>query len=76
VAIHLLADDPYLPGPDWLPQPGVPESKLFEFTFDHSMIFYVPGETDDSGAGTFVMDRGRLYAATRMGMQVFDGASR
>jgi gluconolactonase len=35
--------------------------------------FHVPDDTDDSGAGAWVMDRdGRLYAATRMGVQVFD----
>jgi len=35
--------------------------------------FHVPDEADDSGAGGWVMDRdGRLYAATRMGVQVFD----
>ena len=35
--------------------------------------FEVPDEADDSGAGTWAMDlEGRLYAATRMGIQVFD----
>jgi sugar lactone lactonase YvrE len=35
--------------------------------------FHVPDWADDSGAGTWCMDRdGRLYAATRMGVQVFD----
>ena len=35
--------------------------------------FHVPDEGDDSGAGAWVMDReGRLYAATRLGVQVFD----
>jgi gluconolactonase len=35
--------------------------------------FHVPDEADDSGAGAWVMDReGRLYAATRLGVQVFD----
>jgi gluconolactonase len=35
--------------------------------------FHVPDAADDSGAGAWVMDRdGRLYAATRMGIQVFD----
>ncbi|HSY08107.1 MAG TPA: hypothetical protein VK820_06190, partial [Steroidobacteraceae bacterium] len=35
--------------------------------------FCVPDEADDSGAGTWVMDReGRLYAATRLGIQIFD----
>jgi len=35
--------------------------------------FYVPDIADDSGAGSWVMDReGRLYGATRMGVQVFD----
>jgi len=35
--------------------------------------FHVPDEADDSGAGAWVTDReGRLYAATRMGIQVFD----
>lgn len=35
--------------------------------------FHVPDEADDSGAGAWVTDReGRLYAATRMGVQVFD----
>jgi sugar lactone lactonase YvrE len=35
--------------------------------------FHVPDEADDSGAGAWSMDReGRLYAATRMGVQVFD----
>lgn len=35
--------------------------------------FHVPDEADDSGAGALAMDRdGRLYAATRMGVQVFD----
>jgi gluconolactonase len=35
--------------------------------------FHVPDTADDSGAGPWVMDReGRLYAATRMGVQVFD----
>jgi gluconolactonase len=35
--------------------------------------FHVPDYADDSGAGPWVVDReGRLYAATRMGVQVFD----
>jgi sugar lactone lactonase YvrE len=35
--------------------------------------FHVPDTADDSGAGAWVMDReGLLYAATRMGVQVFD----
>jgi sugar lactone lactonase YvrE len=35
--------------------------------------FHVPDDADDSGAGAWAMDRdGRLYAATRMGVQVFD----
>jgi gluconolactonase len=35
--------------------------------------FHVPDTADDSGAGAWVMDsEGRLYAATRMGVQVFD----
>jgi gluconolactonase len=35
--------------------------------------FHVSDESDDSGAGPWAMDReGRLYAATRMGIQVFD----
>lgn len=35
--------------------------------------FHVPDEADNSGAGAWCMDReGRLYAATRMGVQVFD----
>ena len=35
--------------------------------------FHMPDEADDSGAGARMMDReGRLYAATRMGVQVFD----
>jgi gluconolactonase len=35
--------------------------------------FHVPDVADDSGAGPWVMDRdGRLYSATRMGVQVFD----
>jgi gluconolactonase len=35
--------------------------------------FHVPDEADDSGTGGWVMDRdGRLYAATRLGVQVFD----
>jgi sugar lactone lactonase YvrE len=35
--------------------------------------FHVPDNADDSGAGSVAMDReGRMYAATRMGVQVFD----
>jgi sugar lactone lactonase YvrE/enterochelin esterase-like enzyme len=35
--------------------------------------FHVPDWADDSGAGSVCMDReGRMYAATRMGVQVFD----
>ncbi len=35
--------------------------------------FHVPDDADDSGAGPWVADSdGRLYAATRMGVQVFD----
>ena len=35
--------------------------------------FHVPDEADDSGAQTWTADReGYLYAATRMGVQVFD----
>jgi sugar lactone lactonase YvrE len=35
--------------------------------------FHVPDSADDSGAGSLAMDReGRMYAATRMGVQVFD----
>jgi sugar lactone lactonase YvrE/enterochelin esterase-like enzyme len=35
--------------------------------------FHVPDTADDSGVRSWVMDRdGRLYAATRMGVQVFD----
>src|SRR6266567_137244 len=46
-------DDQYVPGPDSLPQPGVPTGKTFEFALDHSKIFpgtsrkitvYVPAE--------------------------------
>jgi|HubBroStandDraft_1064217.scaffolds.fasta_scaffold143644_2 hypothetical protein len=33
----------YVPGPDSKPQPGVPQGKTFEFTFEHSNIF--PGTT-------------------------------
>ena len=36
-------DDQYVPGPDSLRQPSVPEGKSFEFTFDHSRVF--PGTT-------------------------------
>lgn len=39
----------------------------------HFYWFHVPDTADDSGAEGWVMDRdGRLYAATRMGVQVFD----
>lgn len=39
--------------------------------------FHVPDTADDSGAGAWVMDsEERLYAATRMGVQVFDGNGR
>jgi gluconolactonase len=35
--------------------------------------FHVPDDADSSGAGDWVTDReGRLYAATRLGVQVFD----
>jgi gluconolactonase len=35
--------------------------------------FHVPDDADDSGTGAWVTDKeGRLYAATRMGVQVFD----
>jgi len=35
--------------------------------------FHTPDDADDSGVGAWVMDRaGRLYAATRLGVQVFD----
>jgi sugar lactone lactonase YvrE len=35
--------------------------------------FHVPDDADESGVGGLVMDReGRLYAATRLGVQVFD----
>lgn len=35
--------------------------------------FHIPDDAEDSGTGTWVMDReGRLYAATRMGVQVLD----
>jgi sugar lactone lactonase YvrE len=35
--------------------------------------FHVPDEADNSGAGAWVLDReGRLYSATRLGVQVFD----
>src|ERR1043166_613269 len=35
--------------------------------------FHVPDAADDSGAGAWAMDReGRLYSATRIGIQVFD----
>lgn len=35
--------------------------------------FHVPDSADDSGSGPLAMDReGRLYAATRMGVQVLD----
>ena len=36
-------DDQYVPGPDSLPQSGVPKGRIFEFTFDHSKVF--PGTT-------------------------------
>jgi gluconolactonase len=32
-------DDLYVPGPDSLPQAGVPKGKIFTFTFDHSKIY-------------------------------------
>jgi enterochelin esterase-like enzyme len=35
--------DASVPGPDSLPQPGVPKGTTFEFAFDHSKIF--PGTT-------------------------------
>lgn len=45
-------------------------------TVQHKQRFYwfhVADEDDDSGVGAWVADRGgRLYAATRMGIQVFD----
>jgi enterochelin esterase-like enzyme len=45
-------------------------------TLQHKQRFYwfhVPDWADDSGAGSLAMDRdGRLYAATRMGVQVLD----
>jgi hypothetical protein len=35
--------------------------------------FHVPDDADDCGAGSLAMDReGRLYAASRLGIQVFD----
>jgi hypothetical protein len=37
---------------------------------------YVSDEVDDSGAETCVVDKGRLYAATRVSVQVFGGAGR
>jgi hypothetical protein len=61
----------YQPGPDSQRQPGVPDGSL-----DIKQSFYwfhVPEWADDSGAGSVCMDReGRMYAATRMGVQVFD----
>ena len=39
--------------------------------------FHVPDTAEDSGAGPWVMDwERRLYAATRMGVQVFDRQGR
>ena len=39
----LSPDAQYVPGPDSLPQPGVPKGKSFQFVFDHSRVF--PGTT-------------------------------
>jgi len=45
-------------------------------TVQHKQRFYwfhVPDTADDSGAGNWVFDReGRLYGATRLGVQIFD----
>ena len=57
-------DMEYVLGPDSLPQPGVPQGKVFEFTLEHSNIFagttrkvtvYVPAEyTAENPACVFV----------------------
>jgi sugar lactone lactonase YvrE/enterochelin esterase-like enzyme len=48
------------------PDGGVDDKQRFYW-------FHVPDWADDSGAGPWTMDReGRLYAATRLGIQVFD----
>ncbi len=66
-------DDQYVRGPDSLPQPGTPQGKIFDFTFDHSKIFpgttrkitvYVPAEyTPDKPACVYVGLDGLGFAA-------------
>ena len=42
-ALAASPDAQYVPGPDSLPQPGVPKGQTFQFVLDHSKVF--PGTT-------------------------------
>lgn len=66
-------NDQYVTGPDSVPHSGVPNGKIFEFTFDHSKIFpgtarkitvYVPAEyTAEKPACVYVGLDGLGFAA-------------
>ena len=67
------AENDYVPGPDSLPQPGVPKGEVLKFTFDQSRIFpgttrtywiYVPAQyRPESPACLFVAQDGLLWNA-------------
>jgi len=67
------ADSDYVPGPDSLPQAGVPKGELLKFTFDHSKIYpgttrsywiYVPAQyRPDTPACLFVGQDGVQWSA-------------
>src|SRR5436309_8196837 len=72
----LLAADDYVPGPDSLPQPGVPKGKVTKYTFEQSKIFpgttrdywvYVPQQYDPAKpAPVMVFQDGLIYSATNV----------
>ena len=75
-----------LAAPAGLRADEIPQGDVTKYTFEKSKIFpgtvrdyrvYVPDTADDSGADGLRVDRdGRLYVATRMGIQVCDQAGR
>ena len=77
-AVSSFAADDYAPGPDSLPQPGVPKGKVTKYTFEQSKIFpgtvrdywvYVPSQYDAAKPSpVMVFQDGLIYKAT----DVFD----
>src|SRR5260370_38603142 len=73
LTVSAQTTDNYQPGPDSIPQPGVPKGETLTFTFSNSRIFpgttrdylvYVPAQyTPDKPACVFVCQDGIRYQA-------------